>query len=394
MRAAKLLHNLFDKACRIDVRIKRAIFLASETLINCKQLSISAIGRHLPQNAKIKNNIKRIDRLFGNKALYENGATFYKCIAQHLIKENKRPIILIDASRLTRCGAYHVLRAAIPVKGRSLTLYDEVYQSNEYQNPKFHSKFLKTLKGLLPNDCKPIIITDAGFRNTWFKQVVANGWDFIGRVRNSTHYCQINTMKWSPINDLYQRATLKAKFLGRVLLSKSSTISCYFYLIKQQKKYRIKVNLSGQKVRSSQSKKHQQRENEPWLIASSLCTMTADEIILLYKKRMQIEEAFRDLKSTRNGFGLRHCRSFSKGRLWVALLISNLSALALWIFAIVVKSRQLHYSFQANTEKTRNVLSYFTLGWQAIRRPDIRFKRNELLGALITITAMIGGLYG
>lgn len=201
-------------------------------------------------------------------------------------------------------------------------------------------------------------------------------------------------MKWSPINDLYQQATLKAKLLGRVLLSKSSTISCYFYLVKQQKKYRIKFNLSGHKVRSSQSKKHQQWENEPWLIASSLCTMTADEIISLYKKRMQIEEAFRDLKSTRNGFGLRHCRSFSKSRLWVALLISNLSALALWLFAIVVKSRQLHYPFQANTEKTRNVLSYFTLGWQAIRRPDIQFKRKELMGALITIAAMVGGLYG
>lgn len=394
MRAARLLHNLFDKTCRIDTRIKRAIFLASETLINCKQLSISAIGRHLPQNAKIKNNIKRIDRLFGNKKLHENGVTFYKGIAQHLIKDNKRPIILIDASRLTRCGTYHVLRASLPIKGRSLTLYDEVYQSNEYQNPKYHSKFLKTLKELLPIECKPIIVTDAGFRNTWFKQVVAHGWDFIGRVRNSTHYCRINTTMWRPINDLYQQATLKARHLGCVMLSKSSTISCYFYLVKQKKKYRIKANLLGHKMRSSQSKKHQQRENEPWLIASSLGTVTADEIISLYKKRMQIEEAFRDLKSTRNGFGLRHCRSFSRSRLWVALLISTFAALVLWLFAIVVKKRQLHYSFQANTEKGRNVLSYFTIGWQAIRRPDIQFQRKELMDALLTVTMMIRGLYG
>lgn len=38
----------------------------------------------------------------------------------------------------------------------------------------------------------------------------------------------------------------------------------------------------------------------------------------MYRKRMQIEY---DLKNTRNGFGLRHCRSYQADRLNVALLI-------------------------------------------------------------------------
>lgn len=389
MHAAKLLHDLFDKTCKIDKRIKRALFLSAETLTHCKQLSISSIGRHLPRSAKIKNNIKCIDRLFNNANLYRDGTTFYQSIAHHLIKNEKRPLILIDASRLTRCGTYHVLRASLPSNGRSLTLYDAVYLSNEYQKAKTHSQFLKTLKHLLPVDCKPIIVTDAGFRNTWFKQILSYGWDFVGRVRSKTCYRHTTNENWKPITEFYQQAKLKTAFLGQVILAKSNSIHCYLYLTKQRKKHRQKRNLMGDKVRSSQSKKHERRENEPWLIASSLKKENADEVMMIYKKRMQIEEAFRDLKSTRTGFGLRHCRSFSRNRLWVALLISNFAVLTLWLFAIAAKQRHLHYSFQANTEKRRNVLSNFTIGWQVVARPDIRFFKRELMKALIMISTSI-----
>ena len=83
--------------------------------------------------------------------------------------------------------------------------------------------------------------------------------------------------------------------------------------------------------------------------------MRAEEIISLYKKRMQIEKAFRDLKNTRNGLGLRHCRSCSAARLSVALLIANLSTLVLWLYGLAARRRNLHYSFQSNTEKDKNV---------------------------------------
>jgi len=45
------------------------------------------------------------------------------------------------------------------------------------------------LKMMLPKSCKPIIVTDAGFRIPWFQLVESLGWDFIGRVRNRT-FCK------------------------------------------------------------------------------------------------------------------------------------------------------------------------------------------------------------
>ena len=46
---------------------------------------------------------------------------------------------------------------------------------------------------------------------------------------------------------------------------------------------------------------------------------------------MQIKESFRDLKNTSNGLNLRHCCSYEKGRLNVALLIPLIANFILWL---------------------------------------------------------------
>ena len=83
---------------------------------------------------------------------------------------------------------------------------------------------------------------------------------------------------------------------------------------------------------------------------------------------MQIEESFRDLKNMRNGFGLRHCRSSGVERLNIALLIGALAMWILWILGTAVKAQKIHWEFQSNTTRHRNVLSHFTMGWQFIRK--------------------------
>ena len=391
MHAEGLLHNLFDKTLSFDKRIRTTLFSAADSLIRCRHLSTTLLGRVLKGTAKIKHKIKRMDRLFGNVTLYAKKREIYQTIVFHLVKTNKRPVILIDWSGLTPCGTFHFLRASITVKGRSLTLYEETHPLREYGSPKAHKSFLKTLQGLLPQDCRPIIITDAGFRNTWFEQVLALGWDYIGRVRNRTHYYNKVEKCWEPIKMLYGQATMKAKYLGQMLLSKSNAIKCHFYIMRQEKKARKKRNLAGKEVRCSSSLKHAKREKEPWLLVTSIAPveLNAVRITLLYKKRMQIEGSFRDLKNMNNGLGLRHCRSLSQERLNVALLIAALAIFALWIFGVASKIRNLHYSFQSNTEKKRAVLSNFTLGWQVLMCPEIKFSKEELIAALNLVVLTI-----
>lgn len=385
MRAAKLLHDLLDNACQsIDKRLRRTLFEAAETLAHCKHLSIATLGRHLPRKAKVKHTIKCMDRLFGNDSLKKRADVIYGGMAAHLLNGQKRPCIIIDWSGLTPCGAFHFLRASLALNGRSLTLYDQAYPLSEYCKERVHKSFLLQLKKIIPAGCNPIILTDAGFRNSWFQAIRELGWDFIGRVRNKTHYCMRNESEWKPIKSLYIKATMKPTFIGDIQLAQHNPISCYFHLVKQEKKYREKRNLIGKKVRCSSSIKHEIRENEPWLIATSLCIedFNSNLVIATYKKRMQIEEAFRDLKNTRNGFGLRHCRSFRVERLNVALLIASLAMLVLWIFGNAAKQKNLHHSYQANTERRSNVLSVILIGWQMLIRGEIKFKRSELMATL------------
>lgn len=391
MRATRLLHTLFDNACQsLDKRIRKTLFSAAQTLIFCKELSIAGVGRSLQRSAKVKHNIKCIDRLFGNQQLRKKRKLVYAAMAKLLLCENKHPLIIIDWSGLTPCGAYHFLSASLAVKGRSMTLYEECHPLNKYMGRKTHQQFLMILKEIIPKTCVPIIITDAGFRNTWFTAVLKLKWHFIGRVRNKTMYKKTDTQQWVPIKNLYRRASQKACYLGQVLLSKSNSLLCYFYLMKQKNKHRMKKNLVGKKVQCSSSKKHAKGAKEPWLIVSSLspADVSAKIIMLFYKKRMQIEESFRDLKNTRNGLGLRHCRNRCAERLNVALLIAALAILVLWLFGMATKQQNLHYSFLSNTEKRRQVLSSFMIGWQVVIQNQIQFSKKDLLHVLRLIISL------
>ena len=108
----------------------------------------------------------------------------------------------------------------------------------------------------------------------------------------------------------------------------------------------------------------------------------------LYKKRMQIEEIFRDLKNMRNGLGLRDCRSFKVERLSVALLIGALAMFVLWIFGMTAEQKKQHYSFQSNTVKNRSVLSTFVIGWQVLMRKQIIPTKKECYRALKYIASI------
>lgn len=390
MHVVKLLHDLFDNACTsIDKRLRRALFDAVEALTRCKQLSIASIGRSLDRSAQIKHTIKCMDRLFGNQALHQKRNAIYNHMTKHLLKGNRKPVILVDWSGLTPCGAFHILNASIAIHGRSLTLYNEVFSQKEFTKEKTHLAFLRSLKEMLPENCTPIIVTDAGFRNTWFRAVSKMGWTFLGRVRNNTQYSWFGHSHWFPIKSLYEKATAKAEYIGRVLLARSSPLDCHFYIVKQKHKKRSKKNLMGKKAQSSVSKKHAKSANEPWLIASNLSPdeIFAENIINIYQKRMQIEELFRDLKNTRNGLGLRHCKSFTLERLNIALLIGTLAMLVLWIFGMAIKKTNSHHSFQSNTIRERNVLSVVIIGWQALMR-KMKFRKKDCIASLEYIVSI------
>ena len=149
--------------------------------------TLTELGRALIGPARVKHSIKRVDRLLGNCHLGAERFELYQALARRVVGRLRDPLIVIDWSDLTPDRRWQLLRAAMPIGGRCLTLYEEIHPLTRFGNPRVHRAFLQKLKALLPEGVKPILITDAGFRAPWFKAVARLGWHWIGRIRNRTY---------------------------------------------------------------------------------------------------------------------------------------------------------------------------------------------------------------
>jgi hypothetical protein len=247
MHAMQLLHKVIKKSC-VGIHAKRlgGLFVAVDALAKGGKLSVTGIGRSIKSKAKQKNNIKRIDRLVGNERLNTERLELYTTAAQWIIGNTKRIPIIIDWSWLPNAN-YCLLRAAVPTKGRSMTLYEEVHPKKKNNNHKTHKKFLNKLKSIVPQECKPIIVTDAGFHSPFFKEVETLGWDWVGRIRNLTKYRKINDERWISCKNLHNKASKIPEHFSKVILSKSSPIDCSIFIYKGKKKGRIARNKFGRR---------------------------------------------------------------------------------------------------------------------------------------------------
>lgn len=348
-------------------------------LMNDKKLSVTELGRSLENKAQEKNNIKCSDRFMSNIGVWKERFSIYKSIALSLINTNLRPLIIVDWSHIPNTTAY-LLRAAFVAKGRALTLYEEVFSQRLENNPQVHVRFLKKIRKILPDGCTPIIITDAGFSTPWFQQVQSLGWDYVGRIRGSKCFKIKGTQQWHNYSDY--RATVTqhiARYLGESYLTKEHRFDTHLYETKLPKKYRTRLNKLKKKGHYKSDIEHGKAANEPWLIATSL-KKSPQTIIKMYFFRMEIEEGFRDLKSSQFGFSFEKAHSFKIRRIQVLLMIAMVAAAILFFIGWAAEIEQWHLHFQANTIKNRRVLSLFYLGGRIFK------KRKCISNALIVLS--------
>jgi hypothetical protein len=136
-------------------------------------------------------------------------------------------------------------------------------------------------------------------------------------------------------------------------------------------------------VRTEEEQRHAGRE--PWLIFTSTAEFAPRRIMKLYSWRIQIEQNVCDEKSERYGMG--QCASYSRssGRLPVLSLLATLSTIVLWLLGYQAGNKGLHLRYQANSIKSRRVISYLTLAKNILRHSSLILKhlrRDEVLNHL------------
>lgn len=355
-----------------------------------RQLSLSGLGRALVSPARVKHNIKRVDRLVGNRHLCAQRMQLYRTMTRLVVGQTQRPVIILDWSDLREDRSWQLLRAAVPIGGRALTLSEEVHPLSAYDNRQVRKQFLKQLKELLPPGCCPILVTDAGFRTPWFKQVEAMGWDWVGRVRGRTHYRLGNAEPWQACTALYATANTRLRHIGAVELTHREAFPCDLYLVKKAKRGRQRLTSRGTRARGGHSLANERRQREPWLLVTSLGARAAKKVMGCYQLRMQIEESFRDMKNARLGLYFRSARSNTVQRLSILVLIGSLATLVAWLVGHTMERCGLQRHYQANTIRHRTVLSTFFLGLQSFRRKSPTLTRadfEQAIADLKTITS-------
>jgi hypothetical protein len=369
MRVKTFLHKLLSATMHLKRLATLSIFV--EALIKEKKLSVSRLGRSLDNKVQEKNNIKRIDRFVSNKKLHKERLEIYKTTADYLINPLTRPIILVDWSPVPNT-THNILRASLVMKGRALSIYEEVYPDKCEGTIKAHKLFLSNLKAILPQECQPILVTDAGFRNSWFRMILKiPGWDYVGRVRGNICYQLEHQQDWAFYSDAIHKATRQGIELGKAILAKSNPILTFLYLIKLPKKSRVRLNKYKKKGNHKKDKEFSKSYNEPWLLASSLSFKDANlslDVFQIYYKRMQIEQNFRDLKSSRFGYSFEYSYSNNIERIQSLLLIAMFATLIAYLIGVMFENQKKQYLYQANSLKNRRVLSLIYLGGQAFKK--------------------------
>jgi len=360
--------------------------------IDGKVLSVTGIGRSIDSDAKEKNCIKRADRLLSNPHLHLEHRNIYHAVMQLTVGNIQRPVILVDWSDLDPSKHHFLIRAAVALDGRSHTLYEQVHTIKTKEKPSVHKAFMRQLKSMLPANCHPIVVTDAGFKTPWFRLVKSLGWDYLGRIRGQILIQKNENSDWSHAKELYPSATTTPQFIGCLEMNRSAPFHCQMVLYKGRGKGRHKLNRAGICAASKLSKVHSAREREPWILATSLplSSTLAKKCVQLYSTRMQIEESFRDMKSYRYGIGFSLNLSHDLKRLQTLIMIAMLANLVLWLLGTVAEKSGSAQAYQANTVKNRRVLSIIFLGQRVANDRRFTLDHSQLDEAYRQLVKLIG----
>lgn len=333
MHAITIVQDVLHKGCpHVHSARLKCLLLATRAALHASSHTLSNLARALHGNTAVRHRVKRMDRLLGSRALQRECASVYAAMARHWLRGNDTPLIVVDWTDLNASRSAQMIRASVALVGRSLTLYEEVHSMKAATTPAVHIAFLTRLRAMLPEGCRPIVITDAGFRSPWFRAVEAQGWHWVGRSRNRDLVRRHDepSAQWHGCKSLYFNATRTALDLG--------LFDCV------------------------RNRAHVQAE--PWLLgaSTSLAHLSAQAIVAIYTQRMQIEQSFRDTKNARFGLGLANSASRTPERLAVLSLIASLAEFVLRLIGQCAINHRLQYDLQLTNRKKRPEISVIRVG--------------------------------
>jgi len=373
MHAVKVLQKSLSSVFSVMHAARaRALLGAVSCVIASRRLILMDLARAWPGAERVRAPLKCLDRLLSNPHLQQESQGLYAGMARWLLR-GERPIIVIDWSDLQPNGRWYLLRAGVPIGGRTLTLWQEVHAERHKQTALVQRRFLKRLQRLLPAEVKPILITDAGFERPWFRAVRALGWDYLGRVKGRNRVRVAWGQPLIHVRALFAQASAKPQRLHRARLGRLGPWECDLVLYRAAPRGRIRRMRRGQRSHGRRSVAAERRTHEPWVLATSLEAQQfgCAQIVALYRLRMQIEESFRDLKCERFGCAFKYSLTRQGVRLAMLLLLHALACFVVWLMGQTLSASVAGSRYGGvRSTRARAHYSLLRLGWEALRHHD------------------------
>jgi len=323
--------------------------------MNCRRVSLADMGRAMGGQAQCKSKINRVDRFLGNEGID--------------VVEGMRGLVWLSAKATgwhllvavdwVDIRGYKVLRAAVPLRGRSIPIMFAAY----YPRKLFKSQnaleegFLTLLRSFLPERCQAVIIADRGFARAELARKLGElGLDHIIRVGSKVRF--ESSVYTGLLKDL-------EIWPGEHIDLKSG---CY----REEAPVR-------RRVLAYWGRGHE----EAWLLGTNL-NWGWRRLTAAFEQRMMIEELFRDEKNLRYGWGLRQLSISSPQRLERLFLILAFAYILLLMTGLICKTTMSPSAWSSNTgsKRSKRPLSAFVVGRIMLTSGLVAFSVHQLLCTL------------
>ena len=364
--------------CIGSLRASQAKTLAAivAAALGAPRLTLAGLGRQMGGSACVKHQIKRVWRFISNQRVEPvevMRAVVSRLVRRHVKKLRGRPLLV--SFDWTKVRTVHVLMAAVVVRGRALPLCWGSYTDKtlgKSQNA-LEEALLLALKDMLGPAVKVILLADRGFGRAELGRFCQRvGFDYIIRIKSKV---QVKFAGQSVRLDRYQVRR------GVCELHKS-------VLYRQRDPVRQHVVIRWKKGLPKKS-------DQPWYLMTNLnlpCLprQAARRISDLYARRFDIEELFRDAKSSQFGYALSQTRITRPDRLDRLILILVLAYLLLIGLGLWAQRNLPPRRWASNNR--RDECSAFTVGRLLLdQRPTTR---QRLLLELLATVRRLGRNWG
>ncbi len=373
MRAGQVLQTLLAGCwSQLDQRLVRRLLGGIEAMVAGRQVVLMEMARQYPGATHVGAPLKALDRLLSNRRVQAQRQKLYASALSRFWSMCPA-VIVVDWCTLRRDESLQLLRAALPVGGRALPVWDEVHGAKLLGNPGVHRHFLDRLRALVPGDQQAILISDAGFGVPWFRSAQARGFGCIGRLRGRTLVRPVGETEWAGIAAFEALQQGRCIDLGLCEISKRHRHQARIVVYKNPPRGRKHHDARGRVVRGGRSRTQARAAREPWvlIVSPTLAHLSARQVVTHYRRRMQIEESFRDLKSPRHGAALRHSMTRVAARMEVLVMMHALASVAAWLrgqAACRDRDDQRLLAHPQARKRSRLTLSVWRIGWEVLRR--------------------------